>query len=390
MLVDLDDDLGNAIAQAVVDEYRRPSKLENKTLHQFRNARPKETETTVLAGLVKIESNSRPIDQAKRQKVAEKPQLDVLAVCTGMKVTPAAKLEHSQGRLVHDSHAEILCLRLFNWLVLQEMKAIRENSGSELLIRGHSTEQYRFKNNSQFALYISEIPCGDASTENLRDSVADQTDWHNLEETEGTLRGRNGLNRLGSVRTKPGRKDSPISYSKSCSDKLCLKQFTSMLSSLVYDLVDDPPYLSFLVLPKQKINKAAIERCFRDRIKMSRELSSYYHPLTVLATDLPSPFAGSTPSNLSILYCPPRSYLQVLNKGVRNGCPAKKSVQYQHQSDVSRQKLAELATKLTPHQFQDYHELKRRASVSARKKLAREAIGHWGKSSEDNFALNHV
>ncbi|KAG7722420.1 hypothetical protein KL949_000526 [Ogataea haglerorum] len=389
MLVDLHDDLGNAIAQAVVDEYRRPSNLENKALQQFRNARPKETETTVLAGLVKIEPNSRPIHQTKRQKVDEKPQLDVLAVCTGMKVTPASRIERGQGRIVHDSHAEILCLRLFNWLVLQEMNAIRENNGSDLLIQDHVTEQFKFKHNLQFALYISEIPCGDASTENLRDSFLDQTDWNNLEETEGIFRGRNGLNMLGRVRTKPGRKDSPISYSKSCSDKLCLKQFTSMLSSLVYDLVDDPPYLSFLVLPKEKINTTALERCFRDRIKMTPEVSSYYHPLKVLATDLPCQFTGSTPSNLAILYCPPRSYIQVLNKGVRNGCPAKKGIEYQHQSDVSREKLAELATKLAPHQFKDYKELKRRASVSARKKSAREAIGHWGKSSEDNFALSH-
>ncbi|KAG7896306.1 hypothetical protein KL908_000820 [Ogataea polymorpha] len=389
MLVDLDDDLGNAIAQAVIDEYRRPSKLENKLLHKFRNASPKDTETTVLAGLVRIESSNRSTDQTKRQKVGKTPQLEVLVVCTGMKVMPASRVEHSQGRLVHDLHAEILCLRLFNWLVLQEMNAIKENGVSNLLIREHGTEKFKFKHDSQFALYISEVPCGDASTENLRDSFADQTIWHSLEETGGTLRGRNGLSRLGSVRTKPGRKDSPVSYSKSCSDKLCLKQFTSMLSSLVYDLVDDPPYLSFLVLPKQKINQTAIKRCFCDRIKMPPELSLYYHPLKVLASDLPCPFTGSTPSNLSILYCPPRSYIQVLNKGVRNGCPAKKGIQYQHQSDVSREKLAELALRLTPHKFKDYNELKNCASVSACKKLAREAIGHWGKGSEDNFLLNH-
>ncbi|KAG7904109.1 hypothetical protein KL905_001830 [Ogataea polymorpha] len=193
MLVDLDDDLGNAIAQAVINEYRRPSKLGNKLLHNFRNARPKDTETTVLAGLVSIESNNRPIDQTKRQKVGKTPRLEVLVVCTGMKVMPASRVEHSQGRLVHDLHAEILCLRLFNWLVLQEMNAIRENSVSNLLIREHGTEKFKFKHDSQFALYISEVPCGDASTENLRDSFADQTIWHSLEETGGTLRGRNGL-----------------------------------------------------------------------------------------------------------------------------------------------------------------------------------------------------
>lgn len=75
--------------------------------------------------------------------------------------------------------------------------------------------------------------------------------------------GRAYFSQLGVVRRKPARSDALPSLSKSCSDKIALKQCTSLLSAVASLLVSPRSlYLSTLVLPKTRFSPSACRRAF--------------------------------------------------------------------------------------------------------------------------------
>ena len=81
--------------------------------------------------------------------------------------------------------------------------------------------------------------------------------------SDATLPGRAYFSQLGIVRRKPARGDAPPTLSKSCSDKIALKQSTSLLSSLAALLVDPKgAYIDTLVLPLSQYSSTACERAF--------------------------------------------------------------------------------------------------------------------------------
>ena len=66
------------------------------------------------------------------------------------------------------------------------------------------------------------------------------------------------------------RADSPITLSKSCSDKLALKQCTSLLSSPISLLVSpENAYIDTLILPNHQYRQQACERAFGPAGRMS-------------------------------------------------------------------------------------------------------------------------
>lgn len=85
------------------------------------------------------------------------------------------------------------------------------------------------------------------------------------------LLGRACFSHLGVVRRKPARPDAPPTLSKSCSDKLALRQCTSLLSSVTSLLVSPRGgvYLSSLVVPASQFSETAVERCFSPRGRMA-------------------------------------------------------------------------------------------------------------------------
>ncbi|KAI9852381.1 MAG: hypothetical protein M1838_000903 [Thelocarpon superellum] len=77
------------------------------------------------------------------------------------------------------------------------------------------------------------------------------------------LHGRGYFSELGAVRTKPARADAPRTLSKSCSDKLALKQCTSLLSSVTTLLISpSTAYLKALILPSSQYSERACTRAF--------------------------------------------------------------------------------------------------------------------------------
>ncbi|KAK5109179.1 hypothetical protein LTR62_007264 [Meristemomyces frigidus] len=344
------------------------------------------------------------------QDVRQEQAMICVSVATGTKCLPHEKLGRAKGNVLHDWHAEILALRgLSRWLVDECMELAREgrDGRSEWVrwtnasVKATSEEDRRKRSgiaheqgsplqhsyrhneiadnqaetpqttpttspiqpfsllpNTKIHLYISSAPCGDASMELTMRSQTDSTPWEAPPPSD-TLPGRGNFDLLGVVRRKPARADAPMVWSKSCSDKIALRQCTGIVSGVVAHgeggLVP-PLYLDSLILPHAEIVPEAIERCFgfgpqgRMHVLQNRTWEAGYsvHPLRVEATsrifefDKPSSATdtaekgGLGSSNLSLLATPTRQ--ETLINGVLQG---RKQSDIRGASCVSRRRLWE-------------------------------------------------
>lgn len=273
-----------------------------------------------------------------------------VALATGMKCLPRSKVANARGNVLHDWHAEVLALRGFNrWLVDECARTKRDGSNSredwiqrvQPSLGKSSKPTFALAKDVKVHMYCSEAPCGDASMEL---TIADQdvpTPWSDQEQdvtnntsqsslgnpriTEDML-GRGHFDRLGIVRRKPARPDAPPTNSKSCSDKLALKQCTGVTSSLTSLLIESI-YLSTLVLPKERCVESAVERAWgrqgrmKDLVEFQTDRKRYaYRPFRVEKTDRRFEFRkmeGARASNIAVLALPHR--IEVLINGVLQG-----------------------------------------------------------------------
>lgn len=97
----------------------------------------------------------------------------------------------------------------------------------------------------------------------------DATPWAppSLPPETQTLMGRAHFSLLSTIRRKPSRPDAPPTLSKSCSDKLSLKQCISLLSSPVSLLISpENVYLSNVILSESQISEDGCGRAFSARV----------------------------------------------------------------------------------------------------------------------------
>ncbi|KAK0613060.1 adenosine deaminase/editase [Bombardia bombarda] len=239
--------------------------------------------------------------------------LKCVALATGMKCLPASKLPKANGVALHDWHAEVLAVRAFNHFILEECRRLiitpgydgddevrsdflRRRTDAEITLQQqhqHHTENakahswhgqaFAWREDVTLHMYCSEAPCGDASMELIMAAQEDASPWDitppSLSSTpphaDGTstptptptpppsLPGRGFFSQLGVVRRKPARGDAPPTLSKSCSDKIALKQCTSLLSSLGSLFVSpQAAYLTSLILPTSQFSPGACRRSF--------------------------------------------------------------------------------------------------------------------------------
>ncbi|KAL1907521.1 hypothetical protein Sste5344_006712 [Sporothrix stenoceras] len=124
------------------------------------------------------------------------------------------------------------------------------------------------------------------------------------------LSGRGFFSRLGTVRRKPGRADAPPTLSKSCSDKLALRQCTTLLSGLTSLLVAPSTRLCLrsIVLPASQYSETGCRRCFSAEADIGRLApvtgrtwpGGYaFVPFTVQTTKLEFDFSKRSPSMAS-------------------------------------------------------------------------------------------
>ncbi|OBA21992.1 hypothetical protein METBIDRAFT_40144 [Metschnikowia bicuspidata var. bicuspidata NRRL YB-4993] len=380
------DHLGQRIADAVEAHFEKASGKGGRP-----GVRPGGVaEWTVLAGLVAVDGDS----------------LTVLSAATGVKAMPDCVRRYSRGLIVHDMHAEILCLRMFNWYVVEEVKhAARRRFLEPTGAAGPGGPRFRWRPGVRLALYVSEPPCGDASMAH-DEAGKEATEKRSTEKRSRTtpaapatdgpaakkhsaVRGRAGFGDLGVVRTKPGRADSRVSFSKSCSDKLCAKQFTGILNCVASVRVD-PVFLDFLVVAEQKHSPADFRRCFVSRLGPLPPPPP--HALQVLTFGASryayAKHAGRVPLPLSWVSCPVAGTAHVLSQGVRNGAHVKNGPPRRAgASTLCRRSLWEHAQGEVP-VHGSYRQFKQAAVGRERRKHeARAALGAWPACAEDDFAV---
>lgn len=353
-------ELGNDIARAVIQQFNNLTLKSGKPTTRSNGVK----EWTVLAGVVAIIHN----------------QIIPITLSTGVKVLPDKVRTYSQGKIVHDMHAEVLALRLFNYFLLQEAS----NSESKW-VRKHDN-RLKFRGDVKLALFVSEPPCGDASMNYLSSSLASNEAWTSAAKDTTFQRGRNNFDQLGVVRTKPGRTDSLISFSKSCSDKLCLKQLTGICNAATAH-VFEPIYLSYLVV--NNIGATDFDRCFRNRFQFGHE--AHYLELLTYDDDRYEFHKSDDrePSPLSLLYIAPYNFHQVLNNGVKNGAYTKnKPPGPNGESVVSNQSLTQKLSQFCQINQPSYILFKRSNTQRQALKLkGQETLQNWKHTTPDDFDL---
>ena len=181
------------------------------------------------------------------------------------------------GMVLHDSHAEVLALRALNRYLLDEVHAVlrtrdtqyvspfvslrNSKAGEDLCCR----QPFEIRRNVSIWMFSTEAPCGDASMEILMaEKGSDVEPWDREIESKEALQGRGYFSALGEVRRKPSRRDAEATMSKSCTDKLALKQVTSILcfpASLVIAPTENA-YLSGLIVPSTRYSEEGFRRAF--------------------------------------------------------------------------------------------------------------------------------
>lgn len=328
-------------------------------------------------------------------------QIIPLTITTGVKALPDTVRNYSHGTIVHDLHAEILALRCFNRLLIKEVGRLAEGFESALIEKGGGGEcgggdsggknnTYRLRPAVRLALFVTEPPCGDCSMSYTQSQAHDSTPWTDSTSTQSLLRGRNLFYVAGAVRTKPGRPDSRPTLSKSCSDKLCLKQALGINSCITSEIID-PIYLDYLVMPHHKFNHDDFNRCFT-RLQCDK----YLTPLTYSHDNYPFHKPTDTvlePSPVSLLYIKPNNELQVLNNGVKNGSYIKnKRPSRGGESIVSNYvmmrellKVMSSTTKTTTYlHFKTSNTLRQHQKHKAKQSL------NWKDTSPDNFSIDAI
>ena len=215
--------------------------------------------------------------------------LTCVSLATGTKCLPVSSIPKCNGTVLHDCHAEILALRGFNRWLLAEIERVLEG-GYESKWLGWRDEHQDCENapdvesshmnlkpfflrpNVSIHLFSTEAPCGDASMGLLIGSKGEEDSeaWpepapETLSSSNSTpLHGRGYFSLLGTVRRKPSRADAEPTLSKSCTDKLALKQVTSVLAwpaSLFVQRTSNA-FLKSIVLPAEKYDAVGFERAF--------------------------------------------------------------------------------------------------------------------------------
>ncbi|KAI5124777.1 hypothetical protein M0805_005411 [Coniferiporia weirii] len=205
----------------------------------------------------------------------------VVSLATGSKCLPTARYP-PHGDALHDSHAEVLARRgLMRWLHDEVRRAAvaADGAGSLWIVRAspHGGGKWMLRPDVALHMYVSTVPCGDASTRFL--AAAQDPAIAALKDAAppaapapgGTARGRDGYALHSVLRTKPGRADSPPTRCMSCSDKIAAWGVLGAQGALAARLVG-PVYVSAVVLgdvpsAMRELVRADCERAFFRRVE---------------------------------------------------------------------------------------------------------------------------
>ena len=352
--------VADLVAESVLDQF---SRLQNrrKSIHT-------ENSWTVLAGVVLHH---------------ECFGYRTVSLATGIKCVPASKLEPT-GKLINDSHAEVLCRRNFKRYLLNEMLEALNGNSDVLICNGSSG--FRLKDGISIHFYTSQSPCGDASMTSLHLDTLDKLDA--LQEIYGpdrmnsnrlqteigfvmdafksgdVLRGRQDFGSLGRLRTKPARADAEITASMSCSDKIAKWVALGFGGSLL-ELLMPRVYLNSIVIGDM-FDKTSLQSSLVGRVRLAHgQIPNIF--CTKKAFEMSHRNAGqnASPCSKSISYCF-QEPLEIVVQGRRQGAARSKDGQWPNKSNslVCKYELGKLSLKIMSHlrlKIPDsisYHDLK--------------------------------
>lgn len=241
----------------------------------------------------------------------------VISLGTGTKSFPG-------NGVLRDCHAEVLARRGFLLYLLKNI------DNPDVIKDGKLVHKLVF--------YTSKVPCGDCSTTILNrsqsklehiENLAKIEIWKNLnanaDDNELVLRGRLDYDKLGVLRTKPGRIDSANSNLMSCSDKIA-KWICIGVGGALVNLLLEPIYISTIVIggadwDEHSIRRGLLGRTFKWR--KSQDILDFEPQ--ILHSDLQIPWDWSQKCHESMIWIEGEG-LEVLVKGRKRGFGPRKGV----------------------------------------------------------------
>ncbi|KAH9482889.1 tRNA-specific adenosine deaminase TAD1 [Psilocybe cubensis] len=297
--------------------------------------KPQHSQWTILASFFLTRRHST---------FTEADDLKIISLATGTKCLPTARFS-PRGETIHDCHAEVLARRSALRWFLEEIARIHSSSDDTNPFKSTWIElgangKYTLQEGVHLNLYVSTLPCGDASMgylaatqDEVMAAMKNASVFPELDPTAAS-RGRDDYARLGVLRTKPGRADSPPTACMSCSDKIARWNVLGIQGALGSALLS-PLYIEAVVvgevpLELREVSREDCERAFWKRLGVIQDLPvgfSVRHP-NVYFTDHPFPHSravlGSASScNGSICWSSDSKHLEILINGLKRGVSPK-------------------------------------------------------------------